>query len=244
MAVDVTNRSAILLGAAALVAVGFTAGGYFIGDGFKNARRADRSVTVRGLAERDVVADIATWNIAYTSVGHQLETVQGKIDRDAETIRAFLKGYGFADDEMTTTGVSVNQYIDNSPHVAPDRRTNINIRQTMQLRTQKVEAAQKAHAAMSELVRRGVVLEGNGMPVVYSFTKLNSIKPDMIAAATKDARAGAEQFAKDSDSSVGGIKQASQGYFSILPRDGENMHENSSPYQKVRVVTTIDFYLE
>lgn len=239
-----TNRTAIALGAAAIVAVGTAAGGYFIGDGFKNARRADRAVTVRGLAERDVVADIATWNIAYTATGHQLEAVQGKMDRDTGTIRAFLKGHGFADDEITTTGVSVHQYIDNSPHVAPDRRTNINIRQTLQLRTHNVEAARKAHAAMSELVRRGVVLEGNGMPVVYSFTKLNEIKPDMIAAATKDARAGAEQFANDSGSSVGGIKRASQGYFSILPRDGENMHENTSPHQKVRVVTTIDFYLE
>lgn len=239
-----TNRTAIILGAAALVAVGFTAGGYFIGDGFKNARRADRAVTVRGLAEQDVVADIATWNIAYSAVGHRLEDVQGKIDRDSETIRAFLTAHGFTDDEITTTGVSVNQYIDNSPHVAAERRTNINIRQTLQLRTQNVEAARKAHAAMSDLVRRGVVLEGQGMPVVYSFTKLNSIKPEMIAAATKDARAGAEQFANDSGSRVGGIKQASQGYFSILPRDGENMHDNSSPYQKVRVVTTIDFYLE
>lgn len=239
-----SERNTILIGAAALVAVGLTAGGYFVGDGFKNARRADRAVTVRGLAERDVTADIATWNIAYSAVGHQLEDVQGKIDRDTETIRAFLKGFGFSDDEMTTTGVSVNQYIDNSAHVEASRRNNINIRQTMQLRTQKVEAAQKAHAAMSELVRRGVLLEGQGMPVVYSFTRLNSIKPEMIAAATKDARAGAEQFAKDSGSRVGGIKQASQGYFSILPRDGETMGENTSPYQKVRVVTTIDFYLE
>ncbi len=239
-----SERNTIIIGAAALVAVGLTAGGYFVGDGFKNARRADRSVTMRGLAERDVVADVATWNIAYSAVGHQLETVQGKIDRDTQTIRDFLKSYGFSDDEMTTTGVSVNQYIDNNPQLDASRRNNITVRQTMQLRTPKVEAAQKAHAAMSELVRRGVLLEGNGMPVVYSFTKLNSIKPEMIAAATRDARAGAEQFANDSDSRVGGIKQASQGYFSILPRDGETMHENSSPNQKVRVVTTIDFYLE
>ncbi|MGK2285572.1 SIMPL domain-containing protein [Pedomonas sp. V897] len=239
-----TDRNAIILGAAALVAVGVGLGGYFIGDGFKNARRADRSVTVRGLAERDVTADIATWTITYTANGHQLETVQGKIDKDTETIRAFLKGFGFPEEEITTAGISVNQYYDNSDRVAPERRNNIHIRQTLLLRTRNVEAAQKAHAAMSELVRRGVVLEGDGTPVVYSFTKLNSIKPEMIAAATKDARAGAEQFAKDSGSRVGGIKQASQGYFSILPRDGEGGQETASPYQKVRVVTTIDFYLE
>jgi hypothetical protein len=81
--------------------------------------------------------------------------------------------------------------------------------------------------------------------MVYSFTKLNDVKPPMIAAATKNAREGAEQFAKDSGASVGDIKTASQGYFSIIPRDGDSSGAtaSASPYQKVRVVTTIDFYL-
>lgn len=238
------NREHALLGAAALVTLGLAVGGYFVGDGFKNARRADRSVTMRGLAERDVTADIATWSINYSASGHQLEAVQGKIDRDTETIRNFFKSFGFSDDEITLTGVSVNQYIDNSDRVAPENRNNVTIRQTLQLRTGKIEAAVKAQSSMSDLVRRGVILEASGSPMVYKFTKLNSIKPAMIAEATKDARAGAEQFAKDSGSKVGGIKSASQGYFSILPRDGEGFGENSSPYQKVRVVTTIDFYLK
>ncbi len=79
-----------------------------------------------------------------------------------------------------------------------------------------------------------------------SFTRLNDVKPAMIAAATKNAREGADQFAKDLGNSVGQIKTAAQGYFSIIPRDGDNVRGNASdsPFQKVRVVTTIDFYLE
>ncbi len=81
--------------------------------------------------------------------------------------------------------------------------------------------------------------------MVYSFTKLNDVKPAMIAEATRDARQGAEQFAKDSGTEVGGIKSATQGYFSIGARDGDNAGSGSeSPFQKVRVVTTIDFYLD
>jgi len=79
----------------------------------------------------------------------------------------------------------------------------------------------------------------------YSFTKLNDVKPQMVAAATKDARAAAEQFAKDAGSGVGGIKSATQGYFSIDARDGEGGDGSSdTPYKKVRVVTTVDFYLK
>ena len=93
-------------------------------------------------------------------------------------------------------------------------------------------------------VRRGVVLE-DGSGVQFSFTKLNAIKPEMIAQATRDARASAEQFAKDSGTSVGSIRSATQGYFSIGARDGDEMGSGSdSPYKKVRVVTTVDFYLD
>ena len=94
------------------------------------------------------------------------------------------------------------------------------------------------------MVRQGVVLEeGTGMS--YSFTRLNDIKPEMVAEATKDARAAAEQFAQDSGADVGGIKHATQGYFSIEARDGDSggWGVSDTPYKKVRVVTTVDFYL-
>ena len=95
-----------------------------------------------------------------------------------------------------------------------------------------------------DLIRSGVAIE-EGSGIVYSFTKLNDVKPAMIAAATKDARRGAEQFARDSGTSVGGIKSATQGYFSVGARYGEESESgNDSPFQKVRVVTTIDFYLD
>jgi hypothetical protein len=121
------------------------------------------------------------------------------------------------------------------------------VRQRMTLRTTDIDRAQRAVRRQFDLVRRGVLLEeGSGM--AYTFTKLNDIKPAMVAAATKDARAAAEQFAKDSDTSVGGIKQATQGYFEITGRDGIGDEGGGwgaadSPYNRVRVVTTIDLYL-
>lgn len=81
--------------------------------------------------------------------------------------------------------------------------------------------------------------------MVYSFTRLNDVKPEMVAEATKDARRSAEQFAKDSGTGVGGIKSATQGYFSIDARDGEQSGGGiDTPFKKVRVVTTVDFYLK
>ena len=60
------------LGTLALVA----AGGYLLGNGLVRARDADRSVTVRGLAEKEVTADLATWTIAYSATAEDLATAQ------------------------------------------------------------------------------------------------------------------------------------------------------------------------
>lgn len=233
-------RTAAFLVPAVILAAGLAGGGWLLGDGLTRAKHADRAVTVRGLAERDVTADLATWTIASTAVGSDLPALQAKADSDGDRVIAFLKTQGFGADEIEAGGISVNQYVDGNG------RPNITIRRKIQLRTTRVMAARAAFARQAELMRQGVIFDSDNGGMIYSFTRLNSVKPPMIAAATKNAREGAEQFAKDSGAGVGDIKSASQGYFSIVPRDGDSSGTSAgaSPFQKVRVVTTIDFYLD
>lgn len=234
MALDIRDK--VWLGCAAILGVGLIAGGYLLGDGLTRAKAADRSVTVRGLSEKNVTADLATWSISYSATGFDLPTVRAEIDNNTRELKAYFSELGFKPDDLTPSGAGVNQYINNGVNT-------ITITQRMLLRTTDIARAQRAVAQQFDLVRRGVTLqEGSGMR--YSFTKLNDVKPTMVAAATKDARASAEQFAKDSETSVGGIKSATQGYFSIEARDGEGDSAADTPYKKVRVVTTVDFYLD
>ena len=159
------------------------------------------------------------------------------MDRDTQSIRGFFKELGFPADAIEPSAVNVMQMTNNGV-------TSVTVRQRMTLRTHDIKRAQAAVKRQFELVRRGVVLEeGSGM--AYTFTRLNDIKPGMVAEATKDARAAAEQFAKDSGTTVGTIKSATQGYFSIDARDGESggWGVSDTPFKKVRVVTTVDFYL-
>lgn len=224
-------------GSTAILAIGLIAGGYLLGNGLVRAKDADRSVTVRGLAERDVTADLATWTLSYASTMDNLAAAQADVDSDTAQIRAFFKGLGFPDDALEPTGVNVSSYSNNG-------YPQFTVRQRMTLRSTDIERAQKAVRQQFDLVRRGVQLEeGSGMS--YTFTQLNAIKPEMVAEATKDARAAAEQFANDSGTSVGGIKSATQGYFSIDARDGDGggWGVSDTPFKKVRVVTTVDFYL-
>jgi|TARA_R100001244_G_scaffold39766_14_gene36100 hypothetical protein len=234
----IESKNKVWLASAGLLTIGLVAGGYLLGDGLLRAKMADRSVTVRGLAERDVTADLATWTIAYSAQSTDLQSAQADIDRDTTAITAFFKELGFKADALKPTGANVNQYTNNGV-------PQYTIRQRLSLRTDDIDKAQAAVARQFDLVRRGVVLEdGSGMS--YTFTRLEDIKPEMVAEATKDARKSAEQFAEDSGTDVGGIKSATQGYFSINSRDGDagGYGVTDTPYKKVRVVTTVNFYLD
>ncbi len=222
-----------------ILGISIIAGGYLLGDGLLRARMADRSVTVRGLAEREVTANLATWTISYSAQSPNLAEAQTDIDRDTEAIRAFFSELEFEAEALQPSGVNVTQYSDNMGQQA------YTVRQRLQLRTTDIARAQAAVARQFDLVRRGVVLEeGSGMS--YAFTRLEEIKPEMVAEATQDARASANQFAEDSGTGVGGIRSATQGYFSIESRDGDagGYGVADTPYKLVRVVTTIDFYLD
>ena len=237
------NRSTTLrwFGTATIASVGVIVGGYLLGNGLLRAEQAERSVTVRGLAERNVTADLATWVIAYSASANSLADAQSKVRADTKAIRSFFADLGFPDSAIQPTGANVSTYTSRNGTGI----TTYTVRQRLSLRTTDIERAQKAVAQQFDLVDRGVLLqEGSGMS--FSFTGLNSIKPEMVADATRDARASAQQFAKDSGANVGAIKSATQGYFSIEGRDGSTggWDQADSPYKKVRVVTTVNFALD
>jgi len=161
-------------------------------------------------------------------------------------VRAFFQRAGFKPDEITDTDVSLGHEQPTDKDGNPLGPRLVTVSRSIQLRTNDVMRARAAYTRQSELLRDGVEMSSSG--VSFTFTRLNDLKPQMIAEATQNARRSADQFAHDSGTSVGRIKTASQGYFSVGGRDGDECDDcsasgGSSPYQKVRVVTTIDYDL-
>jgi hypothetical protein len=233
---------AALLGAVGIFSFGLVASGYLLGDGLRRAKMAERSVSVRGVSERNVVADLATWNISFSEGGETLAPVQDTVDRQARAVRAFFEKSGFKPEEIRDTGISVSQRFDEQR-----KRDHVSVARSIQVKSRKVTAVQRAYARQAELIRDGVPM--NSSAVTFNFTGLNALKPEMIAEANQAARRNAEQFAKDSGASVGAIKTASTGYFSVGARDGDSDIEGDSsgggsPLQKVRVVTTVDYDID
>lgn len=243
------DSRAVLLGAVAIFAFGLTTSGYALGDGLRRSKMAEhRSVTVRGVSERNVTADLATWPVNFSHQGTELAPVQQSVDQQARSVRAFFLRAGFKPQEITDENVSMSREQPTDREGRPVGPQKLTVTRSIQLRTTDIAKVRAAYARQAELLRDGVELVGSGSNVSFTFTGLNSLKPGMIAEATRNARDSAEQFAHDSGVRVGRLKTASQGYFSVGARDGEDCEDcnssgGSTPFQKVRVVTTIDYDL-
>ena len=204
------DSRAVLLGAVAIFAIGLTTSGYALGDGLRRSKMAEhRSVTVRGVSERDVTADLATWSVNFSHEGTDLAPVQQSVDQQARAVRNFFQRAGFRPEEITDSDVSLNHEQPRDRDGNPVGPQKLTVSRSIQLRTNDVMKARGAYTRQAELLRDGVELSGTS--ITYTFTRLNSLKPAMIAEATRNARESAEQFARDSGVDVGRIKSASQG---------------------------------
>ncbi|MEM1082354.1 MAG: SIMPL domain-containing protein [Pseudomonadota bacterium] len=222
----------------AILAIGLVLASLFIANAIRDVRSGDRHVEVKGLAEREVMADLALWPITYNVAATSLDELRGRMERADEAVVAFLTLNGFNDAEITRTPPRVNdRWLNSYDNQRPSERYTAE--RTLTLRTDQVEATRQAMDQAAELLSQGVPLSPNwGATSQFLYTELDQIKPDMIAEATADARRAASQFAEDSGSTVGAIRSARQGFFTITERD-----PTSPEVKLVRVVTTIEYFL-
>lgn len=236
-------RAVLILVSAALFAVSLAFLGVSVQNGLKEFRLSDRYVTVKGLAERDVKADIAIWPLPIAATANDLADAQDAIDTATAKTIAFLKAQGFDDSEIKIQKTEVTDLLAQAYRSNETTQLRYIIRQSLAVQTIKVDLVIKTQGIIGELFKQGVAIETT--PTKFVYNGLNGVKPQMIAEATKNAREGAEQFARDSNAGLGGIKTASQGQFQILPADSEFQYDESqSPNKKIRVVTTVEYYLD
>lgn len=220
--------------------LGLSSLGYLLGKAAIQFKEYERTVTVKGLSEREHQADIVIWPIQFTTASNDLEEMYTSIEQSTDKIRAFLTGAGIQSEEITVsspaiTDKSAQQYGNQSQ--AEFRYT---ASQTVTVYSENIDAVRNVMGNMSELGKQGIVFTGANYQAQteYLFTRLNEIKPEMIEEATRKAREVAEKFASDSRSTLGKIRSASQGQFSIAARDKNNPH-----IKKIRVVSTVTYYL-
>ena len=205
-----------------------------------NMKSYDRCVTVKGLCEKEVMADKVIWPIVYKQGGNELGELYNRVKDMNAVIVKFLKDAGVSDSEITTNAPSI---LDTQTNLYGERKEyRYIVTAGVTVCSNQVELIVKLQTEQAKLYEKGIPVgmgENWSHPTTYSFTGLNDIKPAMIEEATINARQAAEKFAKDSNSKLGKIKNASQGQFSVSDRD------SNTPYIKnVRVVTNVVYYLK
>lgn len=233
-----SRTSAFIIGA--FIFLGMTSLGYLLSNAVIQFKEYERTVTAKGLSEREYEADIVIWPIQFTQAGNDLVELYNSIDSNTFEIKAFLLSKGIEPEDISFSSPAITDRA--AQQFVRDAKVKFRYTalQTVTVYSKNVNDVRKIMGTLSELGRKGIVFIGDNYQTQqeYIFTRLNHVKPEMIEESTRNARKVAEKFAADSESKLGKIKRASQGQFSINPRDKNNPH-----IKKVRVVSTVEYYL-
>lgn len=235
-----SNKTASIFVALGLV-LGLSSLGYLLADAVMSVKSLERTVTVKGLSEKDVEADVVIWPLTFQVASHDLQEAYQAIEDKSATVKKFLNKHQISENEIS---VSPPQVEDLHAQQWGDK-SKITYRYTgnatITVYSKNVAAVSNAIANVVELGKQGLAVSSGGYgggTGDYIFTGLNDLKPEMIEQATKNARSVAERFAQDSDSKLGKIKSARQGQFSISDRDS-----TTPSLKQIRVVSTVEYYL-
>ncbi|MBO7098512.1 MAG: SIMPL domain-containing protein [Bacteroidaceae bacterium] len=231
------------IGEALILAVGLFLAGGAIKSGIVKFKEMDRTVTAKGLCEKEVKADKVTWPLKFKELGNDPAELYDRIESNTQTVVSFLKSNGLSEEEISIAPPAMVDQQANMSYSSEQVRYRYKANCVVTVVSKNVDLVRKIVSNQAKLMRQGVTIVGNEYDetsnVTYEFTGLNDIKPEMIAEATKNARKTAEQFATDSNSELGKIKTADQGQFSINDRD-----QNTPWLKNIRVVTTVVYYLK
>ena len=231
------------IGEALILAIGLFLAGGAIKSGIVKFKEMDRTVTAKGLCEKEVKADKVTWPLKFKELGNDPAELYDRIESNTQTVVSFLKANGLSDEEISIAPPAMVDQQANMSYSSEQVRYRYKANCVVTVVSKNVDLVRKIVSNQAKLMREGVTIVSNEYDetsnVTYEFTGLNDIKPEMIAEATKNARKTAEQFATDSESKLGKIRTADQGQFSIDDRD-----QNTPWLKNVRVVTTVIYYLK
>jgi hypothetical protein len=230
--------SALVLGV--FILLGLAALGYLLGDAAIRFKQFERSVTVKGLSEQEYPADVVIWPIQFTLAGNELAALYATLENNTARIRTFLQDSGIETTEITVSAPVITDKSAQSYGGVQQPEFRYSALQTVTVYSGDVERVRGVMNRLVDLGKQGIALTGGDYQnqTEYLFTRLNEVKPAMIQEATTKAREVALKFAQDSNSRLGKIKQASQGQFTISPRDRNNPH-----IKNIRVVSTVEYYL-
>ncbi len=224
-----------------LIALGAAAAGWAVGHGLERFRMADRSITVKGLAEMNVASDFAVWPLSFRRAGNQFGEVQQALAADRDKVVAFLEQAGFEKDELEIRPLQVTD-VYSREYSQPNQPFRYTGNGQVLVKSARVEQVARAALAIDPLIQAGLAIQGDIGPT-YQLRGFNEIKPTLLSEATRNAREQATQFASEAGATLGPLKSANQGVIQISGDNGGYGDDGSSQTKRLRVVSTFVYEL-
>lgn len=232
--------------AAFLVGLGIALAGFAVSNGLERFRMADRSVTVKGLAEKEVQSDFAVWTLSFRRAGSDFGGVQQALSADRDKVTAFLKTRGFTDAEVEARPLQVQDLFARE-YAQGNQPLRFNGTGQVLVKSARVAEVESAARAVDPLIQAGVQLGGEGEGQSgprFQLRGFNDIKAPLLAEATRNAREQANKFAAEAGAQLGPLKNANQGVIRITGDDGNDFDNGSSRLKRLRVVSTFEYELK
>lgn len=240
-----SSLSRILAGG--LIGLGVAAGGYLAGESLVKSRLGYRVVTVKGLSEREVKANLGFWPIRFVTTGATLEEARNKLEQSEGSVKGFLAKNGFTDQDMSVQNIQVEDRAASYNAQGTPESSRFVLTEDLLVRSSDVDKLTASSRMIGDLLKSGVVFSADAYNAgpSYIFTGVNDLKGEMLTEATKRAREAADKFAAESGAKVGDIQNANQGIIEITPAiEIPNDRPEKQVQKKVRVVTTITYFLK
>lgn len=232
--------------AGGLIGLGVASGGFLAGEALLKSRLGFRTVTVKGLSEREAKADLGFWPIRFVATGPTLEAARAALETSENSVKAFLAGRGFAEADYSVQNIQVEDRMAGYNAQQTPQDTRFVLTEDMLVKSTDVQKLADTSRAIGDLLKSGVVFSSDAYNAgpSFIFTKIADLKSEMLTEATKRAREAAENFATESGAKVGDIQTANQGIIEVNPAVAiPNDRPDKQIDKKVRVVTTITYFL-
>jgi hypothetical protein len=227
--------------AALLVAAGLAAAGWAVSQGLERFRMSDRTVSVKGLAEREVESDFVVWTLTFRRAGNVFGEVQQALAGDRDRVAEFLRKAGIEDTEVEVRPLQVVDAYSRE-YAQPNQPVRFTGQGQVLVKSARVAVVGKAALAIDPLIQAGLIIEGGSGPR-YQLRGFNEVKAPLLAEATRNAREQAAKFAAEAGATLGALKSANQGVIRISGDDGGDFDDGSARVKRLRVVSTFEYEL-
>jgi len=200
---------------------------FIAGAAYKYKFKSAETIVVTGLAEQDFTSDFIVWSGSFSRTDFDLKTVYTSLKENEQKVKQYLEQKGVPTNAIVFSAVDIQKNFkekyDVNGKVTGSEFSGYTLVGRVKVESKDIERIEKLSREITELLEQGI--EFNSAPPSYYYTKLNELKIDLLAKASADAKLRAETIAKNSGSSLGGIKKATMGVFQIT---GKNDNENYS----------------